>query len=213
MRTLPFLRDEDMVIFHVDIFPFSLVFPLLGESMLPSSASLRKQPFLGFFKVFPSHARTSISPTRISVLWRLIFMPMLSLCRRRGQGGFLRRFWLRRFTERSLSPAGVAPTLGYLLFLTVCPLEQNGGLLFLLLWYEGEGEAVREVGGQRDIRREWGRRESRRGESSWVFGILRKSVSEPGVDRWGSVTLFHFASVKYRSCVCVYISLILYIYR
>lgn len=93
---------------------------------------------------------------------------VLSLCRcfpsvRGANRGVLRRFWLRRFTERSLSPTGVAPTLGYLLlFLTVCPLEQNGGLLFLLLWYKGEGEAVR-VGGQRNIRREWGREGEERG--------------------------------------------------
>lgn len=157
MRTLPFLRDEDMIIFHVDISPFLLVFFLfVARVYCPLPPLSANTPFLGFFKVFPSHARTSISPTRISVLWRIIFMLMLSRYQRRGQGA-LRRFWLRRFTERWLSPTGVAPTLGYLLlFLTVCPLEQNGGLLFLLLWYEG--------GGQRNIRREWGREgEKKRG--------------------------------------------------
>lgn len=191
MRTLPFLRDEDMVIFHVDIFPFLLVFSSsLREYVALFRLSPQTPPFLGFFKVFPSHARTSLSPTRISVLWRLIFLPMLSLCQRRGQGRVLRRFWPPRFTERSLSPSGVAPTLGYLLpFLTVCPHEQNGGLLFLLLWYGGEGEAARaEWGGTTTLGVNGGGRGRRGGESSWGFGNVRKAL--PGSfasARWWSV--------------------------
>lgn len=147
MRTLPFLRDEDMVIFHVDIFPFfACFFPLRCESVLPSSASLRKHPLPWIFQSI------SFSCTHARLYHQRGFpsSDILSLCRcfssvsGADSGGVLRRFWQRRFTERSLSPTGVAPTLGYLLlFLTVCPLEQNGGLLFLLLWYEGEGEAAR----------------------------------------------------------------------
>lgn len=135
MRTLPFLRDEDMIIFHVDIFPFfACFFPLRCESILPSSASLRKHPLPWIFQSISfSCTHVYITNTDFRPLTSYLYADAFLLSAART-GGVLRRFWLRRFTERSLSPTGVAPTLGYLLlFLTVCPLEQNGGLLFLLL--------------------------------------------------------------------------------
>lgn len=62
MRTLPFLRDGHMIIFHVDVFPFFAGFPRY-DNILPSSASFRSAntPFLGFFGVFPSHTHIYIT--------------------------------------------------------------------------------------------------------------------------------------------------------
>lgn len=130
----PSSATETCLYFMLRLSLFLLVFsPSSSRVCCPLPPLSANTPFLGFFKVFPSHAR----------LYHQRGFPssdVLSLCRwllsvgAADTGGLLRRFWLRRFTERSLSPPGVAPTLGYLLlFLTVCPHEQNGGLLFLLL--------------------------------------------------------------------------------
>lgn len=72
-------------------------------------------------------------PVASSLHSRLIFSLMLSLSWI-TRAGLSALFPHRRFPERLTSVAGVAPSLGYLLlFLTVCPHKQNGGLLFLLL--------------------------------------------------------------------------------
>lgn len=78
---------------------------------------------------------------------------------------------------------GVAPSLGYLLlFLTVCPHKQNGGLLFLLLWYGGRvwGTATLGVKGGRRERATTGRR-----------GCLRKCSGVSG-NRFWALFFSHF---------------------
>lgn len=176
MRTLPFLRDGDMTISHVDVFS-----PFFSAAFLPSLPSLwliycplpplrrsRKHPPLPwdfsecfllmhtyfiyhrlgffFFSFVPfwssSAAALRWGAKRVSLRHR--FSPPC-----RGAG-------LRFADRRGLScrpDTGVAPSLGYLLlFLTVRPHKQNGGLLFLLLWYGGRGAHAtlgvkREAGG------------------------------------------------------------------
>lgn len=79
---------------------------------------------------------------------------------------------------------GVAPSLGYLLlFLTVCPHKQNGGLLFLLLWYGGRvwGTATLGVKGGRRERATTGRR-----------GCLRKCSGVSGNRFWALFFLIFF---------------------
>lgn len=81
---------------------------------------------------------------------------------------------------------GVAPSLGYLLlFLTVCPHKQNGGLLFLLLWYGGRvwGTATLGVKGGRRERATTGRR-----------GCLRKCSGVSG-NRFWALFFFSFFSL------------------
>lgn len=199
-----------MLIFNL----FCVFYPLRCESMLPSSASLRKHPLPWIFQSISfSCTHVYITNSDFRPLTSYLYADAFPLWAART-GGVLRRFWLRRFTEQSLSPTGVAPTLGYLLlFLTVCPLEQNGGLLFLLLWYEGEGEAVR--GGRETLGVNGGGRERRRGESSWVFGIVRKSVpcsfcQRPvsiGRGQWRSSILPPWHDI-YCVCVCKIITYI-----
>lgn len=84
MRTLSFLGDGHILIFHVDVFPFPRRFSLLGliiYSPLPPLLSANT-PFLGFFGVFPSHAHISIAdsvfPPLTSYLFCFFFLPMLS---------------------------------------------------------------------------------------------------------------------------------------
>lgn len=105
---------------------------------LPPLSALQTPPSLDFSEYFLL-IHTYISPTRV-------FRPLTSYLLGDAspllitRTGFRHWFLPRRFPERSQSVAGVAPSLGYLLlFLTVCPHKQNGGLLFLLLWYGGEG--------------------------------------------------------------------------
>lgn len=157
MRTLSFLRDGHIMIFHVDVFPFSQVFPRY-DNIQPSSASplcLRsaKHPLPWIFR--------SISFSCIHIYHRLppltsyLFGDAFSLLITRT--GFRHSFFPRWFPEWLPSVAGVAPSLGYLLlFLTVRPHKQNGGLLFLLLWYGGRvgGTATLGVKGRREGGRE-----------------------------------------------------------
>lgn len=174
MRTLPFLRDGHMIIFHVDVFPFFAGFPRY-DNILPSSASFRSAntPFLGFFGVFPSHTHIYITdscfPSSDVLSFRWCFPLLIT------RTGFRHWFLPRRFPERLQSVAGVAPSLGYLLlFLTVCPHKQNGGLLFLLLWYGGEG---RGGGGCTAILGVKGRREGGGEEEGSLRGCSGLSVN------------------------------------
>lgn len=172
MRTLPFLRVEDMVIFHVDIFPFFACFFLfVARVCCPLPPPSANTPFLGFFKVFPFRARTSLSPTRISVFWRLIFMPMLSLCRRRGQGEFSGGCG----GDGSRSGRFLQPESLLLSVISSCFWRSTRmNKMAACCFYSSDTGGWRAgVGG--GIRREWGR-ERWRGESSWVFGIVRKAV-------------------------------------
>lgn len=170
MRALSFLRDGHIMIFHVDVFP--PLFFLAGFSplvmrhsplppLLPVSAP-QTPPSLNFFGVFPSHAYIYTY-----ICHRLGFPPLTSY---RFSWRFLSPDSTDRIRALFRPPAvpgaavvgrGVAPSLGYLLlFLTVCPHKQNGGLLFLLLWYGGRvwGTATLGVKGGRRERATTGRR-------------------------------------------------------
>ena len=172
MRTLSFLRDGHIMIFHVDVFPlFSRRFFLVMIIYCPlppllSVSAPQNTPFLGFF-FFRS---ISFSCTHI---YRRLGFPSTDVLSFFGDAfsllitrtGSRHSFLPRRFPERLQSAAGVAPSLGYLLlFLTVCPHKQNGGLLFLLLWYGGRvgGTATLGVKGRREGGREGGREEEGR---------------------------------------------------
>lgn len=164
MRTLSFLRDGHIVNFHV--FPFFAVFfPPYNKiyCALPPLLSVsapQNTPFLGF-GVFPSHAYIYIYITDSVSLHGDAF----SLLETRT--GFLHSFFPSRCGWPSVAGESLLP-LGYLLlFLTVCPHKQNGGLLFLLLWYGGRVGGTATLGVK-------GRRERREEEGRFVFGGVRE---------------------------------------
>lgn len=185
MRALSFLRDGHIMIFHVDVFPplfFGRFFPpSLWDTVLfrlSSPSPLRKHPLPRIFSEYflLMHTYTHIYVTDS------VFPPLTSY-------RFSWRFFSPDSTDRIRAlfrpPAvpgaavvgrGVAPSLGYLLlFLTVCPHKQNGGLLFLLLWYGGRvwGTATLGVKGGRRERATTGRR-----------GCLRKCSGVSGNRFW-----------------------------
>lgn len=173
-----------MLIFSLFLLVFFLFVARVYCPLPPLSANT---PFLGFFKVFPSHARTSISPTRISVLWRLIFMPMLSFCQRRGQGGFFAGSGCDGSRSgRFLLPESLLLSVISSCFWRSARLNKMAACCFYSSDTRGKG---RRCGGGRETLGVNGGGRERRGESSWVFGTVRKSVPcsfflpAPGVDR------------------------------
>lgn len=199
MRTLSFLRHGHIMIFHIGVFSlFRWVLLAFTYRSLPPPLSVsapQNTPFLGFFGVFPSHACICVwiyiykymyHPVASSLHSRLIFSLMLSLSWI-TRAGLSALFPHRRFPERLTSVAGVAPSLGYLLlFLTVCPHKQNGGLLFLLLWYGGRvgGTATLGVKGREA-------EDGRRGELVFV-GV--RDWSEP---RFVSVRFYSLTATAF----------------
>lgn len=187
MRTLPFLRDGHMIIFHVDVFPFFAGFPRY-DNILPSSASFRSAntPFLGFFGVFPSHTHIYITdscfPSSDVLSFRWCF-PSLNNT--------------DRFSPLVLAatvPGAVAVGCRSRSFSRLSP-PVSDGLSAQTKWRLVvstpliRGGRGGEGGLYSNIRREGeeGGRRGRRGESSWVFGIVRKPV------------LCSFASLRFQS--------------
>lgn len=143
---------------------FSPLVVIINRSLPPLLLSAKIPPSLFFFSsgVFPSHAHIYVCIyIYINITeWLLPPPPLrvlsfrwcwLSLSRSYGRGSAARPS-ARCFPERLPSVAGVAPSsLGYLL-LFLSAKKQNGGLLFLLLWYGGRvgGTATLGVKGRRE---------------------------------------------------------------
>lgn len=146
-----------------------------SSSASPPRLRSANTPFLGFFRSISFscihiYVTDSVFPPLTSYRFSWRFFSPDSTDRIRAL------FRLPAVPGAAVVGRGVAPSLGYLLlFLTVCPHKQNGGLLFLLLWYGGRvwGTATLGVKGGRRERATTGRR-----------GCLRKCSGVSGNRFW-----------------------------